>query len=56
MTALRRKTTIRGRPMNPLDLNVMCDICNHSRAHGNHESCSKKRKALMDELRALENQ
>ncbi|WP_158539503.1 MULTISPECIES: hypothetical protein [unclassified Pseudomonas] len=27
MTALRRKTTIRGRPMKPLDLNVMCDIC-----------------------------
>lgn len=56
MTALRRKTTIRGRPMKPLDLNVMCDQCNHSCAHGNHDKCSKKRKALMDEQRARENQ
>lgn len=55
MTALRRKTTLRGRPMKPLDLNVMCDICNHSRAHGNHDKCSKQRQAAMAELRAQEN-
>lgn len=42
--------------MRPLDLNGMCDQCNHARAHGNHEKCSKKRKALMDELRAREKQ
>ena len=55
MTALRRKTTIRGRPMKPLDLNVMCDICHHSRAHGNHDKCSKQRQALTAEQRAREN-
>jgi hypothetical protein len=47
MTALRRKTTIRGAPMKPLDLNVMCDIC---------DKCSKKRQALMAEQRARESQ
>ncbi|WP_339479134.1 hypothetical protein [Pseudomonas sp. RL_5y_Pfl2_73] len=56
MTALRRKTTIRGAPMKPLDLNVMCDICDKSRAHGNHDKCSKKRQALMAEQRAREGQ
>ncbi|MCS3839432.1 hypothetical protein HNR03_004043 [Pseudomonas sp. JAI111] len=56
MTALRRKTTIRGRPMKPLDLNVMCDKCNHSRAHGNHEECSKQRQAEAAERCARENQ
>ena len=40
MTALRRKTKIRGAPMRPLDLNVMCDLCNKSRAYGNHDKCS----------------
>lgn len=56
MTALRRKTKIRGAPMKPLDLNVMCDICSKSRAHGNHDKCSKKRQALMAEQRARESQ
>lgn len=55
MTALRRKTKIRGAPMRPLDLNVMCDQCNNSRAHGNHDKCSKARQVAMAELRAREN-
>ncbi|WP_189635876.1 hypothetical protein [Pseudomonas chlororaphis] len=55
MTALRRKTTIRGAPMKPLDCNVMCDICGKSRAHGNHHKCSKQRQAAMAELRSGEN-
>lgn len=54
MTALRRKTRIRGRPMQPLDLNVMCDQCNKSRAHGNHDKCSRKRQAEAAARRALE--
>lgn len=54
MTALRRKTTIRGRPMKPLDLNVMCDQCGHSRAHGDHDKCSKQRQAEAAERRARE--
>ncbi len=54
MTALRRKTKIRGAPMRPLDLNVMCDLCNKSRAHGNHDKCSKARQVAMAELRARE--
>ncbi|MCM8743584.1 hypothetical protein [Pseudomonas koreensis] len=54
MTALRRKTTIRGRPMKPLDLNVMCDQCGYSRAHGNHDKCSKARQIAMAEQRARE--
>lgn len=33
MTALRRTVRINGGPMRPLDLNVMCDQCNKSRAH-----------------------
>lgn len=45
MTKLRRTTTLRGRPMKPLELNVICDICGHSRAHGNHDKCSKARQA-----------
>jgi hypothetical protein len=49
MAALSRKTTIRGRPMKPLDLNVMCDICNH-------DKCSKKRQAEAAERRARENE
>ncbi|VVN51290.1 hypothetical protein PS685_00618 [Pseudomonas fluorescens] len=41
MTALRRIVQIRGMPMRPLDLNVMCEQCNNSRAHGNRTKCSK---------------
>jgi len=43
MTALRRTTTPRGMPMQNLELNARCDICDGYRAHGNHRSCSKKR-------------
>lgn len=56
MGALRRKTKIRGAPMKALDLNVMCDQCNKSRAHGNHDKCSRARQAAMAELRAREKQ
>jgi hypothetical protein len=56
VTTLRRKTKIRGRPMQALDLNAVCDQCNKSRAHGNHDKCSKARQALMAELRAREKQ
>lgn len=51
MTALRRKTTIRGAPMKGLDLTVMCDVCNSSRAHGNHAKCSIQRKAHYDKIK-----
>jgi len=54
VTALRRKTTIRGRPMKPLDLQTICDQCGTSRAHGNHDKCSKARQVAMAELRARE--
>ena len=42
--------------MRPLDLNVMCDQCNNSRAHGNHTKCSKLRQAESVERRAREKQ
>ena len=54
MVALRRKTKIRGAPMKALDLNFICDQCGKSRAHGNHDKCSKARQAEMAELRARE--
>ncbi|WP_177326601.1 hypothetical protein [Pseudomonas sp. CHM02] len=54
MTNLRRTTTIRGRPMKPLDLQTICDQCGKSRAHGNHDKCSKARQVQMAELRARE--
>ena len=54
MNALRRKVRINGGPMRPLDLNVMCDQCNRSRAHGNHTKCSKLRQAEAVERRARE--
>lgn len=56
MTVLRRTTTVRGRPMRPLDLETICDQCNRSRAHGNHDKCSKARQAAMAELRARDKQ
>ena len=56
MTALRRKTKIRGCPMGPLDLKVMCEICGKARSHGNHQKCSRARQIAMAELRAQENQ
>lgn len=45
MTALRRTVRIRGGHMQPLDLNAICDICDKSRAHGNHQKCSTQRQA-----------
>jgi hypothetical protein len=45
MTALRRIARIRRGQMSPLDLNVICDKCDKSRAHGNHQKCSKQRQA-----------
>ena len=54
MTALRRIVQIRGMPMRPLDLNVMCDQCKKSRTHGNHTKCSKLRQAEAAERRARE--
>jgi hypothetical protein len=45
MTALRRTVRIRHGQMQPLDLNVICDKCEKSRAHGNHQRCSKQRQA-----------
>lgn len=38
------------------DFPTTCDICQKIRSQGNHDKCSKKRKALMDELRAREKQ
>ncbi|KAF1032996.1 MAG: hypothetical protein GAK37_00316 [Pseudomonas sp.] len=52
MAALRRTTTVRGRPMKPLDLVTICDQCGTSRAHGNHDKCSRARRIAMAELRA----
>lgn len=45
MTILRRTVRIRRGQMPPLDLQTICDKCNKSRAHGNHEQCSKQRQA-----------
>lgn len=49
MTALRRKTKIRGCPMQPLDLPARCDICGKGRGHGNHSKCSAERKRRAQE-------
>lgn len=54
MTALRRTVRIRSGQMPPLDLNVICDKCDKSRAHGNHQECSKQRQAEGIERRARE--
>ena len=45
MTLLRRTAQIRRGQMAPLDLQTICDKCDKSRAHGNHERCSKLRQA-----------
>lgn len=45
MTALRRTVRLRRGQMPPLDLITICDKCNKSRAHGNHQKCSKQRQA-----------
>lgn len=49
MTALTRKTKIRGAPMKPLELVTICDQCGLSRAHGNHRKCSRARQIAMSE-------
>ena len=49
MNAQRRKVRIDCGPMRPLDLNVICDQCNRSRAHGKHTKCSKLRQAEAEE-------
>ena len=45
MTALRRTVRLRKGQMPSLDLQTICDKCNTSRAHGNHQKCSKQRQA-----------
>ena len=45
MKTLRRIARIRRGQMAPLDLNVTCDKCDTSRAHGDHKKCSKQRQA-----------
>ncbi len=40
---LRRKPEIRGHPMKPLELCVMCDVCGRARSTGKHAACSKIR-------------
>ena len=49
MTALRRKTKIRGCPMRPLDCRVMCEICDKPRNRGNHTKCSAERQRRAQE-------
>lgn len=56
MTALRRTVRIRQGQMPPLDLQTICDKCDKSRAHGNHEECSKLRQAEGRARRAREQQ
>ena len=38
-----------------LEFLAKCDQCGKSRAHGNHDKCSKARQREMAELRAREN-
>lgn len=56
MTALRRTVRIRSGQMPPLNLQTICDKCNKSRTHGNHEQCSKQRQAVGIARREKENQ
>ena len=56
MSALRRTVQIRCGQMAPLDLQTICDKCDKSRAHGNHEQCSKQRQAEGIARRAGEKQ
>ena len=56
MTALRRTVRKRRGQMPPLDLQTICDKCDKSRAHGNHEQCSKLRQAEGIARRAREQQ
>lgn len=55
MTALRRTVRVRQRQMSPLDLITICDKCDKSRAHGNHQQCSKQRQVEGIARRAAEN-
>lgn len=56
MKPLRRKTTIRGYSMGPLDLKTICDVCGKPRSFGNntykHTKCSKIRQARKADERA----
>lgn len=54
MTALRRTVRLRNGQMPPLDLQTICDKCDKSRAHGNHQKCSKQRQAEGIARRAAE--
>lgn len=49
MTALRRKTKMRGYSMGPLDLPSKCEICGKPKSFGlntyKHTKCSKIRQA-----------
>lgn len=56
MTALRRTVRLRRGQMPPLDLQTICDKCDKSRAHGDHEQCSKLRQAEGIARRAQEQQ
>ena len=56
MNALCRKVRINSGPMRPLGLNVMCDQCNRSRAHGNHTKCSRLDQTEAAQRRSQEKQ
>lgn len=47
MTALRRKTTMRGHPMDWIDLPTRCDVCGKPKSFGDntykHTKCAKIR-------------
>jgi len=49
MTALRRKTVIRGGPTKTIDCPSRCDICNRPRNKGNHTKCSAERQRRAQE-------
>ncbi|MDI3357104.1 hypothetical protein MO767_22525 [Pseudomonas sp. UYIF39] len=56
MTTLRRTVRLRHGQMAALDLNTICEKCAKSRAHGNHDKCSKQRQAEGIARRAREQQ
>lgn len=40
----------------PIGMETVCDICNRSRAHGNHNKCSKARQLAHAEQHKREKQ
>lgn len=54
MTALRRKTTIRGFPMQALDLTTMCDVCGKPRSFGDNTYKHTKRSKIRQARHAAE--